>query len=276
MSNVHQEQQAIALYHNEGMSIASIMKATGLAERKVKVLTKGITKAPKVKKARKVVTKIPTTLTKAVDRVYPLAIRQQGIRDYELNDILHQEYGSTWDTTTGRYVSKYDYSTKKRVKEKVRLRAAQKDSNVLFVMDWVNEEAPTAGRKFLEAAAADLMTRIEDHANQYMELHATHWREDSEESDLAQRKQMWAVENHLLKMAVKGYGKEPLDMLLERSLVLTDLLEGTPDAPMTQSSSKGTWHDEVPEYYPEPTNNDPFLDHVESQGWLKEVEGRFL
>ena len=55
-----------------GMSIANIMKATGLAERKVKDLTKGIAKPPK---AKKIVTKTPTPLTKAVERVFPLAKR---------------------------------------------------------------------------------------------------------------------------------------------------------------------------------------------------------
>ncbi|MNX78289.1 hypothetical protein D3C86_1098700 [compost metagenome] len=107
-----------------------------------------------------------------------------------------------------------------------------------------------------------------------MELHATRWREDSDEADLAQRKQLYAVERHLLKMAVKGYGGEPLAVLLERSLVLTDLLEGTPDALMP--SGEGDWHGERLEYYPEPKGTTPFLDFVESQGWLKEVEDRFV
>ncbi|MNZ35984.1 hypothetical protein D3C78_533930 [compost metagenome] len=253
------------------MSIANIMKATGLAERKVKDLTKGIAKPPK---AKKVITKIQTPFAKSVERVFPLAKRQHGIRDYELRDIMHEEYGSKWDTTTGNYVSSYDQSTIKRVKQKVRARAAEEDCNVLFVMDWADEEAPTAGREFLEAAANDLMARIEGHTNEYMELHATRWREDSDEADLAQRKQLYAVERHLLKMAVKGYGGEPLAVLLERSLVLTDLLEGTPDALMP--SGEGDWHGERLEYYPEPKGTTPFLDFVESQGWLKEVEDRFV
>jgi hypothetical protein len=254
-----------------GMTIAEIMKATGLPERKVKDLIKGIAKPPKEKK---VATKNPKPLTKAVERVFPLAKRQHGIRDYELRNIMHEEYRSKWDTTTGNFVSNYDQSTIKRVKEKVRLRAAEEDCNVLFVMDWVDEEAPTEGRKYLESAADDLMHRINAYAHQYMEIHATRWREDSEEADLAQRKQLYAVEHHLLKMAVKGYGgKEPLALLLERSIVLTDLLEGTPDALMPVD--KVDWQDEKPEYYPEPIGINPFLDFVDSQGWLKEVEDSF-
>lgn len=255
-----------------GMSIKNIHDATGVPERKVKDLIKGITK---LTKAKKVVTKTATPLTKVVEGVFPLAKRQHGIRDYELRNIMHEEYRSEWDTATGNYVSNYDQSTIKRVKQKVRARAAEEDCNVLFVMDWVDEEAPTAGREFLEAAAADLMFRIKAYTHQYMELHATRWREDSEEADLAQRKQLYAVERHLLKMAVKGYGgREPLALLLERSLVLTDLLEGTPDALMPVD--EGDWQDEKPEYYPEPRGINPFLDFVDSQGWLKKVEDSFV
>jgi hypothetical protein len=265
------EETVVELYKG-GMSIENIHNATGVPVRKVKDLTKGIAKP---RKARKVLAKTATPLTKAVERVFPLARRQHGIRDYELRNIMHEEYRSEWDTTTGNYVSNYDQSTIKRVKQKVRLRAAEEDCSVLFVMDWVDEEAPTAGREILEAAAADLMFRIKAHTHQYMEIHATRWREDSEAADLAQRKQLYAVEHHLLKMAVKGYGgPEPLALLLERSLVLTDLLEGTPDALMPVD--QGDWQDEKPEYYPEPKGINPFLDFVDSQGWLKEVEDRLV
>ena len=266
MSNAQQEQRAITL-RQEGMSYENIVLETGLTDYKVKKLTNGIQK----------IKSINTPFDKSVERVHQLAIRLQGIRDYELHDILHQEYGSTWDTTTGRYISKYDDSNKKRVKGKVKQRAAQEDCNALFVTDWVDVEAATASRKFLETAATDVMFRIDSYVNEYMERHATRWREDSEEADYAQRKQAWAVEHYLLKLAVKGYGGgEPLARLQDRSLTLTDLLEGTPDAHMTRSSGHGEWHGEAREYYPEPTRTDHFLDHVESQGWLKEVEDRFV
>ena len=258
------EQQAVEL-RQAGMSYANIMNATGLPERQVKALTKGVAK----------VKRIDTPFAKAVERVFPLAARPYGIRDYELRDILHQEYGSTWDTTTGRYVSNYDNNVIKRVREKVRLRGTQEDNNVLFVMDWVDEEAPTAGREFLEAAAADLMSRIEGYVNEFMERHATRWREDSEEADQAQRKQLYAAKRHLLKLAIQGYGKEPLDMLLERSVALTDALEGTPDAPIPQSRANESGGDaetnaDTLKHYPEPSRTDPFLDFVASQGWMKE------
>lgn len=263
------EQQAVEL-RQAGMSITAIVQATGLTDYKVKYLTKGIQK----------LSPITTPFAKSVERVFPLSARPHGIRDYELRDILHQEYGSTWDTTTGHYVSKYDSSVIKRVRERVRLRAAQEDCNALFVMDWVDEEAPTAGREFLEASAADLMGRIEGYANEYMERHATCWREDSKEADLAQRKQLYAVRRHLLKVAIQGYSKEPLDMLLERSLALTDALEGTRDVFIPQSIANerrgGESDTDALKYYPEPSRTNAFLDFAESQGWLGEVESRFV
>ncbi|MNE95137.1 hypothetical protein D3C80_1931860 [compost metagenome] len=72
-------------------------------------------------------------------------------------------------------------------------------------------------------------------------------------------------------MAIKGYGNEPLDKLLERSLVLTDSLEGNQDAPMARIAGNKTL-----KHHPEPHGIDPFLDYVESQGWLKGVEDRFV
>lgn len=264
MSNTHKEQQAIAL-RQEGMSYKKIELITGLTDYKIKILTKGIQK----------VTPINTPLAKSVERVYPLAKRQHGIREYELRDIMHEEYGSKWDTKNGKYISSYDQNDLNYVKQKIRIRAAQDDCDVLFTPDWIDEGAPTAGREFLEAAAKDIAARIEEHTNQYMDCHSTRWREDSEEVDLAQRKQHYAARRHLLKLAIQGYGMEPLARLLERSLVLTDLLEGTPDTPMT--SANGDWHvDEASKYYPEPTRANPFLDYAESQGWLKDVEGSFV
>jgi hypothetical protein len=272
------EQQAVELRRKDGLSIEKIVKATGLPERKVKVLVKDV---PKPSKAKKVVAKIPTPLAKSVERVFTLASRVQGIRDYELRNILHEEYGSTWDTKVGRYNSNYDKDHIKRVKTKVRERAAQDDCNVIFVMDWVDERKPTASRTFLETAASDLMARIEAYADEYMEHHATRWKEDNVEADLAQRKQRYAAKRHLLKLAIRGYAREPVDVLLERSAALTNTLEGNPDVPLSASGARaldgsGTSDAEPPEYYPEPSRANPFLDFVESQGWLKEVEHRFI
>ena len=271
------EQQAIQL-RREGMSYENIVKATGLPERKVKLITKGVSKP---EKAKKVVAKIPTPFAKSVDRAFTLATRAQGIRDYELRDIMHEEYGCTWDTETGEYRIKYNKDTIKRVRAKVRERAVHGDCNVFFVMDWVDEERPTASRKFLEDAASDLMARIEGYVEEFMEHHASRSEDDSEEAVLARRKQRYAAEHHLLKLAVKDYGPEPLDVLLERSATLTNALEGTPDILLSKPgvqtiSGPGNADADIPEYYPEPSRSNPFLDYVESQGWLKEVAHRFI
>lgn len=263
------EQQAIQM-RRDGDSIEKIMMATGLPERKVKALTKDI---PKPVKGKKAVEKIPTPFAKSVERVYLLACRLHGVRDYEFRDILHQEYGSTWDARTGRYISSYDKDTMKRVRVKVRQRAAEADCNVLFVMDWVDEENATSSRMFLEAAAIDLMARIRAYADEYMEHHTTRHAEDNAEADLARRKQRFAAESHLLKLAIKGYGHEPLDALQARTLALTNALDGIQDielpAPVVHSSGdSGVGEVERPHYYPEPSGINPFLDYVESQGWL--------
>ena len=200
----------------EGMSYANIMQETGLPERKIKGYCKDVAKGKKV----------TTPFERSVERALPLAIRPYGIRDYELRDILHREYGSILDDNKKEYVSNYDSNVVKRVKDRVRTRAELDSRNALFVMDWVNEDAPTASRQYLEACANELKSQIEACLSQFMESHASQWREDTEAADYAQGKQLYAAEKYLLKLAIPGYGQgEPVSKLLKRSTILTDTLE---------------------------------------------------
>lgn len=243
------EEVAVQL-RREGKSYAAIMAATGLPERKVKLLVKGVPK------------EIATPLNKSVNRVYELAIRAQGVKDYELRGILHEEYGSKWNALEGRYESSFDSSVIRRVKEKVRERSTSGGTQPVFVMDWVDDQAPTASRQFLEQSALSLMAHVEDAVNEFMGLHAICAAEDSETADLAQRKQAYAARQHLLKL-VSGLGTEPTAKLLERTTRVTNILQGTPDAEAPSIRST-----EEKRQIPEPTGTDHFLDHVESQGWL--------
>ena len=242
------EEQVVQL-RRDGLSIAKIVQATGHPERRVKALIKGVPMG------------ISTPFDKSVSRTYDLGCRPQGIKDYELRGILHQEYGCKWDTSEGRYYSSFDADVIKRVKERVRQRAIKEDSNVIFVMDWVDETAPTGSRLFLEESALSLMCRIDECINQFMELHSTRAAEDSENAELAQRKQAFAARKHILKI-VSGLGAEPVAKLLGRTTALTNSLDGVPDMICPKIP------DARDEYFPEPSYNDPFLEYVESQGWL--------
>lgn len=258
------EHQAIAL-RSTGMAIANIMKETGLPERRVKQLVKSVPKPPKspIKAA-----KIPTPLAKASERVFLLARRKHGIRDYELKDILHDEYGTTWDTSTGCYRSNFNSDTIARVKAKVRQRALDEDCNVIFAMDWIDEEAPRSSSEFLISAASDLLSRIDEYVTAYMAIHSTGHTDHSEAAEIARRKQRYAVEQHLLKLAITGYSQEPVEKLLERTANLVGKLEGKPDACTVESLGANHGKTDKPKYFPEPSGVDHFLDYVEQQGWL--------
>lgn len=212
----HPQKERVVRLRTEGMSYANIKKETGLPERTIKGFCKDVAKGKTV----------ITPFERSVERALPLAIRPHGIRDYELRDILHREYGVIWDDDKKQFVSNYDSSVVKRVKERVRSRAELESRNALFVMDWVNEDAPTASRQYLEACANELKSQIEACLSQFMESHASQWREDTEAADYAQEKQRYAAENYLLKLAIPGYGQgEPVIKLLKRSTILTDTLE---------------------------------------------------
>ena len=212
----HPQKERVVRLRMEGMSYANIMQETGLPERKIKGYCKGITKGKTA----------TTPFERSVERALPLAIRPHGIRDYELRDILHREYGTIWDDDKKQYVSNYDSNVVKRVKDRVRTRAELDSRNALFVMDWVNEDAPSASRQYLEACAIELRSQIEACLSRFMESHASQWREDTKAADYAQDKQLYAAENFLLKLAIPGYGQgEPVSKLLKRSITLTDTLE---------------------------------------------------
>ncbi len=243
------EELAVQL-RREGKSYAAIMAATGLPERKVRRLVKDIPK------------ETATPLNKSVSRVYELAIRAQGVKDYELRGILHEEYDCKWNAVEGRYESSFDSSVIKRVKDKVRECSTSNNTQSVFVMDWVDDQAPTVSRLFLEQAALRLKAGVDEAVNEFMELHAVYASEDSEVADLAQRKQAYAARQHILKLA-SGLGKEPIATLLERTTKVTNALQGTPDA-----DAPSVRNTEDRRQMPEPTGADHFLDFVESQGWL--------
>lgn len=247
-----------------GLSIKKIMEMTGLPERRVKELSKSIEKP---KKAPKISSKSATPSTKSIERVLTLASRNHGIRDYEFRSILHEEYGSSWDTSKGCYISNYSSTTIKWIKSQVQERATGRATNVIFVMDWVDEKSPRSGFNFLCSAANDLMRRIAEYVTEYMAVHGTRDGDDSEAAVLARRKQRYAATQHLLKLTVPGYGPEPLEKLMDRSVRLIGELEGCPDIPFSKSVHEKLKPDEK-DYFPEPSRQDHFLDYVEAQGWI--------
>jgi len=246
----------------EGIILAKIMDETGVSERRVRALTKGIQKG---KKPSAKTSKIPTALTKATDRAFELAVTGHGIRDYELRNILHEEYGCSWDTSTGRYKSNYTDDTLYRVKQKVRQQANNENRTAIFSMDWIDETAPRSSSEFLISAAADIQSRTNEWVNEYMALHGTRQADKDGSTELARKKQLYAVEQHLVKLAINGYGNEPVEKLLERTANLVGRLERNPDLEYAESTETKA---DRPSYYPEPSGLDHFLDYAESQGWL--------
>ncbi|WP_143515029.1 MULTISPECIES: hypothetical protein [unclassified Pseudomonas] len=248
-----------------GATYIEIREATGLTERQVKDIVRG---TPKPKRSRSVNSRVDLPFAKSFERVFPLAIRPQGIRDYELKIILHEEYGTTWDTSTGCYRSKFDSDTIARVKAKVRKRALDEDCNVIFAMDWIDENNPRSSSEFLVNAATDLLSRIDEYVHEYMASHGTRQTDKSEASELARKKQHYAVQQHLLKLAITGYGKEPVEKLLNRTADLIGMLEGNPDLCPAECSGSDQEKVNKPEYIPEPYGIGHFLDYAVQQGWI--------
>lgn len=263
----HAEHRVIKL-RSEGMTIKRIMAETGVSERRVNALIKDIVKG---KKTSKKAPKPSSPLSRAADRVFPLACSKHGIRDHELRSILHEEYGTTWDTSDGTRKSNYTSDTMTRLKAKVRNRAIAEDCNVIFTTDWIDEQAPRLSSNFLISAATDLISRMEEYVTEYMESHGTRREDNDEAAALDRRKQSYAVEQHLLSLAFKNYSPEPVERLLARTASLVGELEGAPDLRSAEEMNRTkpvSAKTDKTKYFPEPSGIDHFLDYAEQQGWL--------
>lgn len=249
-----QEDFAISL-RKEGVSYDNIKKKTGLPERKIKDICKDVTKGKAV----------TTPFDKTVSRVLPLAIRPQGIKEYELRTIAFEEYAPAWNSEKGEYELSHDKQNLTRIRSKVREFATTNGDTAIFVTDWVNNSNPTGSRLALERAAIELECRIVELVDAFMSEHCTDYSPNQIESTEAQRKQQFSARRHILKLAIKEYDPEPTDVLLERTLTMTDSLDGISDAamksqPKVKNGKKGP--------FPEPHGANHFLDYVEACGWL--------
>lgn len=262
------EEHKVIELRKYGMAIDKIVAETGVTERRVKALIKDVVKG---KKTSKKAPKPPSPLSRAANRVLPLACRKQGIRDHELRSILHEEYGTTWDTSDGTRKSNYSSDTITRLKAKVRNLAIAEDCDVIFTADWIDARAPRQSSNFLMSAATDLTFRVEEYVTEFMESYGTRREDDDEAAALDRRKQSYAVEQHLLSLAFKNYSPEPVDKLLTRTAGLVGKLEGDPDlrsAEGMDTTKAVSARTDKTNYFPEPSGIDHFLDYAEQQGWL--------
>lgn len=242
----------VLVLHATGMSRRKIMEATGETEHFVRRVTKGVP----------VTDKLPTSpFERAVAQCYPLAIRRTGIMDHQLRSVMNECYGVEWDTEKGKYKGRYTADHLKRVREKIRERATAEGDSVIFVMDWINADAPFESNTKITQCALNLQDAIQDAVDDFMLAFGMQHAEEGVDLAVARNKQEFAARRHILKLAVKGLSNEPVARLQERTLDQVNKLAGTPDAPGVRVTV-------IKLHHPEPKGNDAFLDYCEGQGWL--------
>lgn len=242
----------VLVLHAMGMSRRKIMEATGETEHFVRRVTKGVP----------VTDKLPTSpFERAVAQCYPLAIRRTGIMDHQLRSVMNECYGVEWDTEKGKYKGRYTADHLKRVREKIRERATAEGHSVIFVMDWINADAPFESNTKITQCALNLQDAIQDAVDDFMLAFGMQHAEEGVDLAVARNKQEFAARRHILKLAVKGLSNEPVARLQERTLDQVNKLAGTPDTPGVRVTV-------IKLHHPEPKGNDAFLDYCEGQGWL--------
>lgn len=245
------KEKVLAL-HRTGMSRRKIIEATGETEHYVRQAIKGVP----------VVEKLPTSpFERAVALCYPMAIRRTGIRDYEFRSTMNECYGVDWDTEKGKYKGRYTADHLKRVRERIRECATAEGQSAIFVMDWINTSEPVKSNTVITQCVLNVQDAIQEAVDEFMQASGIQNVEEGVDLALARRKQKFAARRYILKLAVKGFSKEPVGLLQERTLDQVNQLAGTPDAPGVNVSVIKTHH-------PEPKWHDAFLDYCEGQGWL--------
>lgn len=245
------KEKVLAL-HRSGVSRRKIIEATGETEHYVRRVTKDVP----------VTAKLPTSsFDRAVAQCYPMAIRHTGIKDYQFRSVMNECYGVEWDTEKGKYNGCCTPDNLKRVRERIRERATAEGHSAIFVMDWINTDAPVESNTRITQCASNLQDAIQEAVDDFMQASGIQHVEEGVDLALARRKQKFAARQYILKLAVKGLSKEPVARLQERTLDQVNQLVGTPDAPGVSVSMTKLHH-------PEPKGNDAFLDYCEGQGWL--------
>ncbi|MFJ2687398.1 hypothetical protein ACIOYV_27090 [Pseudomonas sp. NPDC087342] len=245
------KEKVLAL-HIAGVSRRKIIEATGETEYYVRQAIKGVP----------VVEKLPASpFERAVGRCYPIAIRRTGIKDYQFRSVMNECYGVEWDAEKGKYKGRCTADQLKRVRERIRERAAAEGLSAIFIMDWIDTDEPVKSSTVITQCASNLQDAIQEAVDEFMKVSGIQHVEEGVDLALARRKQKFAARQYILKLAVKGLSKEPVARLQERTLDQVNQLAGTPDAPAVSVSV-------VKLHHPEPKGNDAFLDYCEGQGWL--------
>lgn len=242
--------QKVKDLRTQGYSRAKIVSMTGYPDRFVRAHMKDVEKTGKP---------LVSAFDKSVADVFPLCIRQQGCKEWEMREILHKHYGVVWNTSKGVYESSFNANTRQRVRD--RCKELTEDGQVaVFIPDWVDIANPTASRVGIESLALSLQEYIDNSVEEFMNTFGAPF------GSTERVKQAYAAREHILKVAIRGYSSEPVESLLENTRNATDTIEyGLCDLPVPKFD-KGY---ESQSFHPEPTDDGVFLDFVESQGWVK-------
>lgn len=256
------DEQIVEL-HRQGFGRRKIMLALNAKESHVRRLTKGVVVED---------SDCPATspFDRAVKLCYPLAVGRHGLKDYQLRDILFRVYGSTWNTATGKYDGLYTDDHIYRVRKRIRELAAEKGETAVFPMDWFDTSSPKESNRQIRQCALNLAERVQEAIDDYMQAcgmklvteEGTPTEQEANLHRVEVAKQVAAARLHILKLAIPELGAEPVSNLIERAEQQANALARTPDleAPEVKRSEA--------EHHPQAIGNNPFLDYVESQGWL--------
>lgn len=191
--------KAISLYQSH--SASAIAKELGVSESTVRRWVKGV-KKEKVKQ-----------YDSLVNKILPLAIRPQGIKNKEEWVIYREAFEGTVDEDTGSYKVNITDSQKSYIRSLVRDKAAQSGNIALFVPDWLSTEQPRSSWNSMLAMTDEMYARMQEYLNGYMTEYDT---------PVDAR---WAVAQQLLVLLVPEYSPRSIYDVCKQATDVVDILE---------------------------------------------------
>lgn len=191
--------KAISLYQTH--SASSIAKELGVSESTIRRWVKGV-KKEKVKQ-----------YDSLVNRILPLAIRPQGIKNKEEWLMYKESFNGVVDEDTGDYKVNITESQKSYIRSLVREKAKQSGNIALFVPDWLCTEQPRASWETMLSMTNEMYSRMQEYLDGYMVEY---------DMPLDSR---WAVAQQLLVLLVPEYSPRSIYDVCKQATDVVDILE---------------------------------------------------
>ena len=157
----------------------------------------------------------------AVEKIYPMAVSDIGVKQHECFSVYREAFGVTWDSGERKEVLNITQEQKDYIKARVRDKAKAAGKTALFVPDWMDRNNPEECNKLMLDCAQALNEAIEEQVCRFLHYFP----------DAGKRYRGFSVRNEILSLAVQGYGYGSVEARCSRNKNVAETLMKRQDIP---------------------------------------------